>query len=344
MLSSCIGPWGPIASCPWVLRGAQPHRPTAGRFGVRFQVRSVDASPAPLAGTTHAAAAEGTAGSPGAGGPAQAADILEGNSCSPLLPVAHSLRNGRPGSQAVPAAPAWSHGQAAPGPGHRRGAWGQSGARPWVSAAAGRGTPCRDCSSCALEKPGITPSPGALPVPPSLRGGSPQLGRPWGCGAPRVGAEPPVPPQLWGRTWCVAALAASSRQGHVRGLGGLSWGSPRQGSSGVGPSGCHRGSSRSPRVSWCGEGWEPLWAGGVGVCGGAGNQSPSVCQHRLFQGLAGGQILPRWEPAWGCPSWGMQDPLPLGLWGGGGPGPEPPGSAGCKACRVQPCSRERGRL
>lgn len=35
----------------------------------------------------------------GAGCPAQAADILEGNSCSPLLPVVRSQRNGRPGAR-----------------------------------------------------------------------------------------------------------------------------------------------------------------------------------------------------------------------------------------------------
>lgn len=88
--------------------------------------------------------------------------------------------------------------------------------------------------------------------------------------------------------------------------------------------GLPRGFSRSPGVSRCGQGGEPMWAGvwaGWSVLGdlepfcvsGGCYQLPAL----LFPGHGwGGRILPQREPAWGCPSWGMQDTLLLGLSGG----------------------------
>lgn len=124
---SCVRPWGPIPGCrpPVGTRGAQPHQPTVGR-GCGWHWWGAWRGCQPPHGGHHAGSSgRGSCQQPGAGCPAQAADILEGNSCSPLLPVARSLRNGRPGSPAVPAEPAWSRG---PGAGTPEGTVGQSGA------------------------------------------------------------------------------------------------------------------------------------------------------------------------------------------------------------------------
>lgn len=128
--------------------GTQPHgeRPCPA-VGLRSRGRRPRAP-----GRTMQAAAEEAAGARRCP-TAQAADILEGNSCSQLLPVARSLRNGRNGSPAAPAVPARSRGRAAP-PG-RGAAAGRAALTP-VSTATGR-APSQWCRSGAVEKPGTIP-------------------------------------------------------------------------------------------------------------------------------------------------------------------------------------------
>lgn len=118
VLSSCLGLWGPIPAA----HGAQPHAPTVAEAVPGSRDEHGQGPALFLGGHRARSGSRGSCQQPGAGCPAQAADILEGNSCSPLLPVARSLRNGHPGArlcrQRLPGATV--------GLGRRSSAWGRA--------------------------------------------------------------------------------------------------------------------------------------------------------------------------------------------------------------------------